>query len=352
MGLRTFAGLVGERASTVSAIESGRRAPWRREETLRRVANVLGKEDQATLFPDQEVLAGHGATGNGELEQPLFGGQLLWWWAGEEATPLEPVAVAALAEFVGAETSLASAADLPQEQIAWPSLTELAIEWRVRNLLGRRGAQVTVAPVDVEAVLEHEADVWLEIVPGLVPQFSVQACAVATANGTKLYIDRIVSDSRPLASYRYLLASCYAPVTLYDRSTSQTGCAEWFHALQHNECWPQALRDCQRFALAMLLPASPVLAAAQSAYQEVVSQQGWVDVEIAARSVRNRLAEQFAVPPPLVHRRLMRWPCHVYGRIAQALAAEEIILPPADWIESKGELPMQRELFKQEVEAS
>jgi hypothetical protein len=105
------------------------------------------------------------------------------------------------------------------------------------------------------------------------------------------------------------------------------------------------LRDCQRFALATLLPAGPVLAAAEDAYQELVQQQGWVEVDVAARAVRNRLAEQFAVPPTLVHRRLVGWPCHVYGRIAQALAAEEPTLPPCDWWDHEQNPAIQRELF-------
>jgi hypothetical protein len=46
-----------------------------------------------------------------------------------------------------------------------------------------------------------------------------------------------------------------------------------------------------------------------------------------------------------VHRRLVGWPCHVYGRIAQALAAEEPTLPPCDWWDHEKEHVVQRELF-------
>jgi hypothetical protein len=108
------------------------------------------------------------------------------------------------------------------------------------------------------------------------------------------------------------------------------------------------LRDCERFALSMLLPAGPVLAAAETAYREVIEQQGWVDTETAVRIVRNRLAEQFAVPPLLVHTRLTRWPCHAYGRIAQALAAEELTLPPLDWFVDEPS-PQQRFLFEKAI---
>ena len=88
-----------------------------------------------------------------------------------------------------------------------------------------------------------------------------------------------------------------------------------------------------------------MLAAAEAAYREVIEQQGWVEADVAACAVRNRLAEQFAVPPLLVHTRLVRWPCHVYGRIAQALAAEELTLPPLDWFVEE-EAPRQRLLFE------
>jgi hypothetical protein len=46
-----------------------------------------------------------------------------------------------------------------------------------------------------------------------------------------------------------------------------------------------------------------------------------------------------------VHTRLTRWPCHVYGRIAQALAAEELTLPPLDWLVGETS-PRQRYLFE------
>ena len=145
-----------------------------------------------------------------------------------------------------------------------------------------------------------------------------------------LLVDRIVADSRPLAAYRELLARCYAPRGLWI-AEGETLPAAWFLRLQASEDWPQLVRDCQRFALAMLLPAPPLLAAAATAYREVVQHQGWVTTDVAACAVRNRLAEQFAVPPLLVHSRLVRWPCHLYGRIAQALSAEEQELPPVDW---------------------
>lgn len=333
LGLRTFAGLIDERASTVSAIESEARPPWRSAEKLARVAEVLGAPLAVAMWQSEPHTNGHAAEPAPDSEAR----QLLWWWTSDEAPALERETAAELAAFLGAET-----ANAEDELAAWPSLTELAIEWRVRQLLGRRGVQLTVAPVDVEAALEGGAGVRLEIVPGLVPRFSVQACAVREPGRLALYVDRIVADSRPLASYRDLVATCFAPAVL---SGPAPDCAGWFLALRSNGHWPQALRDCQRFALAMLLPAGPVLNAAESAYQELVAQQGWVDVDTAARTVRNRLAEQFAVPPTLVHRRLVGWPCHVYGRIAQALAAEETTLPPCDWWQHEREQVVQRELF-------
>ncbi len=346
LGLRTFAGLIGERASAVSAIESGRRAPWRREETLQRVAEVLGAAEAATLWRKTSPTNDQTTPTSGTAQEIDSGGKLLWWWTTDEGRQLDLETVAELAEFVGTEPILHDSAGQSRQETAWPLLTELAIEWRVRQLLGRRSAQVSAAPVDVEAALEKRAGVRLEIVPGLVPRFSVQACAVRTDAGAVLYVDRIVADSRPLASYRHLLALCFAPAGLGDEP-ARSGFVDvnWFFSLRQSDYWPQALRDCQRFALAMLLPAGPVLGAAEAAYQELVQQQGWVDLEAATRAVRNRLAEQFAVPPTLVHRRLMGWPCHVYDRIAQALAAEEMTLPPTDWMEHEQQRVIQRELF-------
>jgi len=360
LGLRTFAALIDQRASIVSAIESERRAPWRRAATLHRVAEVLGLVESSNLWQKMIELAHSDfesrdvSTEGASSAENKVTGTVAWWWCTEEAPELEDATLAELATFIGATSGpKVSDSDLPNHQEKpLPVLTELAIEWRVRHLLGRREAQVAAAPVDVEAALESEAGIRLEIVPGLIPRFSVQACAVQTPTGMSLFIDRIVADSRPMASYRHLLALLFAPSALWQSEStplpptaSLDGWqADDFRNLQRSATWPQRLRDCERFALAMLLPANPVLAGAESAYSELVQQQGWLEIDDAARALRNRLAEQFAVPPVLVHRRLVGWPCHLYGRIAQALSAQEPTLPPSDWLVDK-EAPRQQTLF-------
>ncbi|MCG8449589.1 MAG: helix-turn-helix domain-containing protein [Pirellulales bacterium] len=337
LGLRTFAALIEQRASTVSAIESGRRTPWRREPLLARIAEVLGLAEASERY--QHLFT---STQNGYVETKTLAGKLLWWWTTEDSSSLDTEFAAELANFLSADFALDDAPGEPTE-----ALTELAIEWRVRQLLGRRSTQIASAPVDVESLLETEADVRLEIVPGMIPRFSVQACIVRSAEQTTLYVDRIVADSRPTSSYRYLLAQCYAPAVLWQSLNARQD-AGWFLDLQSNGYWSGAQRDCERFALAMMLPATPVLSGAESAYRELVQQQGWVELDEATSWVRNRLAEQFAVPPALVHRRLLGWPCHLYGRIAQALAAEELTLPPSDWLADQTH-PQQRLLFDRDL---
>jgi len=346
LGLRTFAGLIDERASTVSAIESQRRSPWRHPEILHRVAEVLGIAESSELWGKICHLAQHPVEQNGKPSPADPERTLLWWWTTESAEPLDQDEITELANFTN--SSLASSptveanSHIHQEL---PALTELAIEWRVRRLLGRRNLQVAPGPIDVEAVLENEAGIRLEIVPGLIPRLSVKACVVKSGDQVTFYIDRIIADSRPLASYRHLLAKCYAPASLWDATDAAHAGATWFQELRAREDWPLTLRDCERFALALLLPANPVLAGSESVYSEMVEQQGWVDAEVAAPWVRNQLAERFAVPPTLVHCRLVGWPCHLYGRIAQALAAQEPTLPPTDWIVDDEELK-QRTLFE------
>ena len=342
LGLRTFAGLIGQRASTVSAIESVRRAPWRHDELLQRVAEVLGLAESSDSWNELCLLARRDADRPIATNSPGQGETLQWWWSTDGAPPLDQQELAEMASFLGA--TIATGPSAEESNIELPPLTELAIEWRVRRLLGRRNSLVAAGPVDVESALERQANVRLEIVPGLVPRFSVQACVVKSPDAVTIYVDRIVGDSRPLASYRQVLAECYAPAALWgdDALADQAAC--WFERLQASDAWPRALRDCRRFALAMLLPANPVLAGAEIAYRELVEQQGWVEPEVGARVVRNRVAEQFAVPPAEVHRRMVAWPCHLYGRIAQALAAQEPTLPPTDWLVDD-DAPRQQTLF-------
>lgn len=337
LGMRTFAELIDQRASVVSAVEWGRRAPWRTESTLARVAEVLGIVESSNLW--QKIVKLAHSLEPATSEPPKSAGQIAWWWQADDVPSLDQTALAELADFLGASVAV----DESQSgAIEFASLTELAIEWRVRRLLGRREAPMVAAPIDVEAALESQAGVRLVVVPGLIPRFSVQACVVASAAGLTIYVDRIVADSRPMAAYRQLLALCFAPAALW-QADERIRAAE-FLQLSANGVWSSCIRDCERFALAMLLPANPVLMGAESAYTELVQQQGWVDVDDAARALRNRLAEQFAVPTALVQRRLVGWPCHLYGRVAQALAAEEPTLPPLDWLVEPRELK-QRTLF-------
>lgn len=343
LGLRTFAGLIDERASTVSAIESLRRGPWLHEGRLHRVADVLGFAESCEAWRELTELARHCPERNGAERSLEKSKQTLqWWWTAENAPSIDPDVANELANFIGAIVDPSQQANGADFKL--PALTELAIEWRVRRLLGRRNSHVAAGPVDVEAALEDQGNIRLEILPGLVPRFSVQACVANSAKGLTIFVDRIVADSRPLATYRQLLAQCYAPTALWSDNCEMIPGADWFEHLRASNLWPTALRDCERFALAMLLPARLVLTGTEEAYRELVEQQGWVDSEEGARAVRNRLAEQFAVPPALMHRRLVGWPCHLYGRIAQALAAQEPTLPPTDWLVDD-DAPRQRTLF-------
>jgi transcriptional regulator with XRE-family HTH domain len=376
LGLRTFAMLMEERASTVSAIESGQRGPWRLDSQLRRAASLLGIDRQSPAW-DKLRRAAHGGLQKGDENRlpdrpeegraqkvpgPLFqppctdqsGRWQLLWWLAEDRAQLS-LDLSALANFLGLSVpeSMDESATADSIESIEVRLTDLEIESRVRHLLGRRTAQLATAPVDVESVLEipsfpHQTGVRLEIIPGLLPRFSVQAALVASEERLTVVVDRIVADSRPIASYRLLLARCYAPRALGLLSAGEyRGLTAPFSRLRESDAWPRIAAACDRFALALLLPASPFAAAAASVYAEIVEQhdpsRGWPALGPVMRQLRNRLAEQFDVPPNMAARRLVGWPCHFAERVARALAAEEPRLPPADWIESPPQ--KQRTLF-------
>ena len=348
LGLRTFAGMLDERASTVSAIESGQRAIWRDPDKHQRIGELLGNGTPLDFSAAQDSSATSAPLQtNAPAAANTYVGRLRYWWTSPKAPRLEPREISALADFLQAEPVDLQSGPPPEAKVDWPALTELAIEWQVGQILGKQGGHCSPGPVDVEAVLEARTQLRLEIVPGLIPKFSVQASAIQNGNSTTICIDRIVADSRPLASYRMLVASCYAVQALGAKVLANSAGAESFFALQQLDYLPCIERDCLRFALAMSLPATPVLAAAEAAYEGLIAEHGWVEPEEAARVIRNQLAEKFAVPPTLVQRRLTGWPCHLYGRIAQALAAEEPVLPPTDWFELSRP-KVQRQLFTEE----
>jgi transcriptional regulator with XRE-family HTH domain len=109
LGLRTFAELVDERTSTVSAIELGARTPWHRREKLCRVADVLGIVESSDFCQEFIVLA-RNEPANGAV-MPGTRGILGWWWTTDHAPPLEESAVSELAEFISATTGEQVASD-------------------------------------------------------------------------------------------------------------------------------------------------------------------------------------------------------------------------------------------------
>ena len=336
LGLRTFATLIDQRTSVVSAIENGQRGPWRDPAILARVARALGVPCDAPEYEqlldaaddERRSKARAGRRRDADASGPALAHDdaLLWWNSAAEA-PLEEGDVDDLRRFLGvaADAKMGEgecARDETHEALDPLPLTELSIEWRARRTLGRRGHAAGVEPVDVEAALEDFG--WqIIVVPGLLPRFSVGACAVRRAGGElALVVDRIPADVRPAAQYRLLLAATVAPAALADTLIEA---AELARA-------EGSRRPCEQFALAMLLPSRAVSAAAEQAYRDLVAARGVSALELALREIRNRLATQLAAPAELVERRLNAWPCRVFDRVRLAIEAEEPTLPPLDWL--------------------
>ncbi|MEQ8208787.1 MAG: helix-turn-helix transcriptional regulator [Lacipirellulaceae bacterium] len=309
LGLRTFAQLVDQRASVVSAVESGRRGPWRDEEILLQVANVLGVEER--VLEEADSISDEFRPDDDWSLDPI---SRLHSWV------LSPAASAAGGEFDDeAQTELTETLGVQPptlgEQDGFQEtqpLTDLAVEWQARRLTARLST-----PVDVEAALERNG-VRLEIVAGLVPRYSVQACVTCEepdqedpSSSSTIWIDRTIADSHPIASYRLLLARAYAPLALRSENLQD--------------------RDAKAFALAMLLPAAPLQAAAETAYTDYVDRHGWLSPGIMKQYLCNQLAEAFAAPPHLIAQRLDGWPCPITPRLELALETRERTLPPTDW---------------------
>lgn len=322
LGLRTFAELIDQRASTVSAIEQGLRGPWRDPVILDRVARALGFDLDS---PDYEVFRNASISSHREENHKrrlLARNASLLWHNGAADAPLDDEGIEELASFLGVAPRPQFGGD--ESSQAWDPLplTDLAVEWRARRTLGRRGDPHAPGTVDVEAALE-DAGWQIAVVPGLLPRFSVSACAVFNANERMtLVIDRVYADTRPLAQYRLVLAATAAPLALADGPASA-------RAVAHAE---GSRRRCAQFSLAMLLPAKVVGAAAEGVYHELCTARGAPAAEAAIRELRNRLAAMLAAPTELIDRRLAEWPCRVYDRVRLAVAAEERTLPPADWL--------------------
>ena len=311
LGLRSFAALIDQRASVVSAIENGDRPAWRDPRVLARVARVLGTEARDDWLRQYD------------REGACASDDRLLWWNGSADAPLGDEEIGELCAFLGVRPSELTTGDFPPSpgDQSLP-LTDLAIEWRARRTLSRRGHAAAIEPIDVEAALE-DAGWRIVVVPGLLPRFSVSACAVRRADGQLvLLVDRIHADVRPVANYRLLLAATAAPLALTDhlREAVELAGADG------------SRRDCERFALAMLLPGGVVASAAEQIYADLAANRRVPSLEFALRELRNRLATQLAAPAELVERRMASWPCRVDDRVRVALDADEPSLPPLDWL--------------------
>ena len=326
LGLRTFAALIDQRASVVSAIERGGRRPWRDPLVIGRVARALGAELDSMEY--EQLLAAamadtRGARTDEVQDRPGFApGDALLWHNGAADAPLDEQGTKELAEFLGVAADANGALRGERAALDPLPLTDLAIEWRARRTLGRRAIPHALTAVDVEAALE-DAGWRIVVTPGLLPRFSVAACAVQLADGgLALAVDRVQADVRPLAQYRLLLAATAAPLALADDAATARELAQS----------DGSRRLCEQFALAMLLPAQIVSAAAERIYHDLAARRGIPPADVAVRELRNRLATLLAAPTELVDRRLFAWPCRVYDRVRLAVAAEEPTLPPVDWL--------------------
>jgi hypothetical protein len=311
LGLRSFATLLELRPSDVSAVEWGARTPLRDPLVRAAVERLVGLSLDWSTDAD--------APSSGPLPTAA---RLACWRPTPRGADADPPAVGDLAAALDARPPAEAPAPVPRR-------APLAIEWAADRLLRRSAAEF--AALDAETCLEL-ADVKIKVTAGLVPRWSVAACLLVDADDRPtVVVDRVYADAKPLASYRWTLATTVAPWFLAPgQPAQQPPLAQSARA----PAWQGAAIGpaCEQFALALLLPADRVQQAAAAAFVAARTQRPESDVAALFRHVAIRLAEQFAAPLELMVRRLRGWPCLLPARLHAALAAGADELPaPHEW---------------------
>lgn len=218
---------------------------------------------------------------------------------------------------------------IPQGLITY---SDAEIERLARDALRRRPDVDLKAPINVELLVENEANVSLEIMYGLVHKHRVEGCVCKKYMSHELIVgvdQQILAGAWP--AYNAVLGEEYAHIRLHPALFLYVETATDFIRLQADPQWPRFEGDARRFSSAIRMPAELVCQAAEVIYARVVREDGFGNAVTIEKAVRNRLAVEFRVSLDDMQSRICSWPCDLRSRILASVQARSLVLIPESW---------------------
>jgi hypothetical protein len=200
------------------------------------------------------------------------------------------------------------------------TITTSELEQMARDFWRRRVDLTLRIPVNIEVIFDGP-DLELDFLPGLLRGFNVEGCVCKYDRSKTLcvVVDSRIADGYNRAHYNAVIAEELAHIELHQGIFIQAKSPLDFIEIQRSPCWPQFEADAKQFSAAIRMPAHLISASVSRAYREVVNELGFSDIHTIEKLLRNRLAEQYVVPPEDMQRRLMRWPCQLGDRLANSI---------------------------------
>lgn len=206
------------------------------------------------------------------------------------------------------------------------------IERLAQDTLRRRPDVEFKAPINIELLVENEANVSLEVMYGLVHKHRVEGCVCKKYMSHELIVgvDQVMLAG-PWPAYNAVLGEEYAHIRLHPALFLYVETAADFVGLQADPQWPRFERDARRFSAAIRMPTELVCPEAEAIYGHVVREDGFGNVVAIEKSIRNRLAEHFRVSLSDMQSRMQSWPCNLLDRIRMSIQSRSLTLIPGSW---------------------
>ncbi len=209
-----------------------------------------------------------------------------------------------------------------------PKYTVEELERRAEELLKTRCGWPPPIPVDIEALVDQEPRVLLDILPGL-----KERCGVAGLvryepgiDTMRVIIDAEVADHPAASFYRFTVAEEFAHVVLHREIMAQIGTMEDLLALHAWRGYHEIDRNAKRLAAALLMPAISVSARARILYTDLVKAAGFGDAAAIQAHLEERLARLHGVSAAAIRHRLREWPLRITQKIERAVRDRLTIL--------------------------
>ena len=209
-----------------------------------------------------------------------------------------------------------------------PRYTVTELEQRAEALLRDRCGWPPPIPVDIELLVDLEAGVVLDILPGL-----QDLCGVAglvryepKQGRMRIVIDADTADHPSASFYRFTVAEEFAHVLLHRDIMTQIRTAEDLIALHTWSGYHEIDRNAKRLAAALLMPTITVSREARALYPQLVKAVGFGDPAAVEAHLAERLARLHGVSAAAMRHRLKEWPLRIIQKVERAMRQRFTIL--------------------------